>query len=124
MTTTIKAKPKAPLRVRLIDAAILIITLGLGALAFLTLLDPMINIGAVWVSQNIEGTIHQVYNMTVIYNVWLFIGGGITLAFIIGSIEYYPKRFGESKIRRWLLITCVVEGILIALNLAVANLAL
>ena len=41
---------------------------------------------------------------------------------MIGSIEYYPKRFGEAKIRRWLIRTCVIEGLFIVLNLVLASL--
>ncbi len=122
MTTTVKGKPKAPLQVRLIDGVLLIITLILGAIVFLTVRDPLFNVGSQWIVQNIEGAIHQAYNMSALYNVWLFIGGAITLAFLIGSIEYYPKRLGEAKTRRWLLGTGVIGGILIALNLVLASL--
>jgi len=121
MPTTVKGKPKAPLQSRIIDAAILIISLMLGASVFLTLQDPLFNFGAIWVVQNIEGAVHQAYNMSALYNVWLFIGGGITLAFLIGSIEYYPKRLGNIKTRRWLLRTCMIEAVLIVLNLVLAS---
>lgn len=121
MPSTIKGKPKAPLQVRLIDGVILVITLILGAVILLTLQDPLFNIGALWIVQNIEGAIHQAYNMSALYNVWLFIGGAITLAFLIGSIEYYPKQLGEVKTRRWLLRTCVIEVILILINLVLAS---
>lgn len=122
MTTTVKAKPKASLQVRLIDASILIASIVLGAIAFLTIRDPILNIGSHWIVDNIEGEIHQAYNISALYNVWMFIVGGITLLFIVTSIEYYPKRLGEDKIRRRLLITCVIAGILIAINLVLASL--
>ena len=64
MPTTVKGKPKAPLQSRIIDAAILIISLMLGASVFLTLQDPLFNFGAIWVVQNIEGAVHQAYNMS------------------------------------------------------------
>ena len=37
------------------------------------------------------------------------------------SIEYYLKRLGDTKTRRWLIRTCVIEAILIVLNLVIAS---
>jgi|GEM_PF-6705391 len=124
MTIPADRKIKVPLRVRVIDGLLLVATIVLGGAVLLTLQEPMFNIGAIWVVQNIEGAIHQAYNMSVLYNIWLFIGGGIWLAFVIGSIEYYPKRFGRANIRRWLLRTCVIEGILIVLNVVIGNMSM
>ena len=124
MTIPADRKIKVPLRVRVIDGLLLVATIVLGGAVLLTLQEPMFNIGAIWVVQNIEGAIHQAYNMSVLYNIWLFIGGGIWLAFVIGSIEYYPKRFGRANIRRWLLRTCVIEGILILLNVVIGNMSM
>jgi len=124
MTIPADRKIKVPLRVRVIDGLLLVATIVLGGAVLLTLQEPMFNIGAIWVVQNIEGAIHQAYNMSVLYNIWLFIGGGIWLAFVIGSIEYYPKRFGRANIRRWLLRTCVIEGILILLNVVIGNMTM
>jgi hypothetical protein len=121
MPATIKATPKAPLRVRLIDAMLLIVSIILAINAFLTMEDPILNIGAVWIVKNIEGAIHQANHLSALYNVWVFLIGGITLVFIIGSIEYYPKRLGEDKIRRRLLITCTISSILIFINLVITS---
>lgn len=110
---------KVPLRVRLIDGSLLIVTLVLSGSVLLTLQEPMFNLGAMQIVQTVEGAVHQAYSMSALYNVWLFIGGGIWLAFAIGSIEYYSKRLGRPNIRGRLLKTCVILGILIAVNVVV-----
>ena len=112
---------QAPLRVRLIDTLLLVITIVLSGLVLWTLQDPMFKFGALRIVQTVEGAIHQAYSMSALYNVWLFIGGGIWLAFVIGSIEFYSKRFGKAKTRPWLLRTCVIACVFIALNLIIGS---
>jgi hypothetical protein len=124
MTTSELLDTSASVLSKVLDILLLIITLVLGVLTFLSILEILLTVGAFIVARTvdpIEESIRQKYILITIRNIWYFLGGALFLGFVVGSVDYYPRHLGETKSHRFLLTTCLIEIIIIGLHLLITG---
>ena len=98
------------------NALFVIVTMILGVIAFLSLLDIVMMISASLIITSLDVTVQQKYTISTIRNLYLIFGGCFLLGFLIVSMDYHMRHLSETKTRRRLIITLVIELIIIGLN--------
>jgi DMSO reductase anchor subunit len=97
---------------KVVNGLLLLVSLILGMVTFLSVLNILAAIGSLIVVKTMDSTFQQTYTMVTIRNVWMLCGGGLLVMFIIGSAEYHSKRLDKPGTRRLLLRTLAVEAVI------------
>jgi len=104
---------------QLTNLLLIIVTMILGVVAFFSIMDMLMTIGASVVIQSADITTQQKYTISTIRNVWVLFGGCFLLGFLIVSIDYHTRRLNNPKTTRILMGTSAIEVIIIGLSLII-----
>ena len=116
MVQTDQSDPSPSLWLKLSNVLLLLITLILGVVTFFALMEIILTIAANVIVRTSEESFRQSYVLGTIRNFWLLCGGGLLLAFFIGAFEYHSKRLGNTRTRRILIGTLIIELVIIGFN--------
>lgn len=119
MMSTDKASPTSELRLKTINALLLLITSILGFVTFLAILDVILTVGQAVIMRTMSTPLRRARTITTLRNFWMLCGGGLLIAFWFGAGDYHVKRLGSIRTRRILLRTLAVEIAIIAISLII-----
>ena len=100
---------------------LLVVALALAVLSFFAMLELLLTVAALLISQTIDSTVRQRYSLVTVRNLWLLGGGALLVGLVIGGTEYFIKRLGNARSRRLLLCILLVEIVIIGLAVAVTG---
>ncbi len=104
--------------IALVNTALATAVLALGVVAFFASLELALLVGAQVIAQSVDSAVRGNYALATLRNLWLLIGGVLMVVFVIGTLDYFFKRWRLARTRDVLLRLLAVELVVIGAGVA------
>ena len=92
-----------------INIVLVAAVLALGIVTFFATLELALLVGAHVIISTNDSPVRGRYALGTLRNLWLIGGGVLTMAFVVGTLDYFFKRWRQPRTRRIFLRMLAVE---------------
>lgn len=116
MKATERANNFPPWLTAIINIALAAVVLALSVVTFFATLELALLVGAHVISRTNDSPVRGRYALGTLRNLWLIGGGVLTMAFVIGTLDYFFKRWRQPGARRIFMAMLAVELVIIGVT--------
>lgn len=96
-----------------INIVLVAVVLALGVVTYFATLELALLVGAHVIISTNDSPVRGRYALGTLRNLWLIGGGVLTMAFVVGTLDYFFKRWRQPRTRRIFLRMLAVELVVI-----------
>ncbi len=97
-----------------INIVLAVVVLALSVVTFFATLELALLVGAHVISRTNDSLVRGSYALGTLRNLWLIGGGVLTMAFVVGTLDYFFKHWRQPRARRIFMTMLAVELAIIA----------
>ena len=97
-----------------INIVLAVVVLALSVVTYFATLELALLVGANVISRTNDSLVRGSYALGTLRNLWLIGGGVLTMAFVVGTLDYFFKHWRQPRARRIFMTMLAVELAIIA----------
>ncbi len=111
-----RADKLPPWLTAVLNVILVAVVLALGVVTLFATLELALLVGAQVIVRTNDNPVRGSYALGTLRNLWLIGGGVLTVAFVIGTLDYFFKRWRQPRARRIFLRMLAVELLVIGVT--------